>query len=53
MAMGWVDPWVGLGWVEFFSNMINCHTALSCNHDYFSIPITFHIYKYILLNTDD
>jgi len=19
LSMGWIDPWVGLGWVEFFS----------------------------------
>jgi len=57
MAMGWVDPWVGLGWVQNFlfrmgwvglgrvrSNMIYSQTALvniSYNHDYFLIPITF------------
>ena len=52
MAMGWVDPWVGLGWFglgRVRSNMIHCKTALvniSCNHEYFLIPIILYLELY-------
>jgi len=22
LSMGWIDPWVGLGWVEFFQYLV-------------------------------